>query len=346
MPSGLPQEDVLAKILDLDVVTAPALSVTVFLNRTKFGAKLDRACKLKAEVEQHEMKGEKQPISELKEKAKEEFGRLARSYVTHLFKETRSHFNFSTIIAQGLGSFDLEILLKLPLALATKSHSHLFTTFRLRGYFTAEQESQAHEEYVSFVDELRLNFAVFDQPTLLVPDTITFLLEQTTLRSRPLLLQSFKLACLCLDEPFRGMSPVKFGPINTDNQISKLIDIVPPVQSYFSNVVGSIEAVTSESSISKFLEMESNFGRTVLSDTYDPWSGLDNIGKADIMSKLDPEDKYQNRISKTNVSQSTEVQQSPATMKYPKKNVWPTRLLTDAEINQSAKSLRRGSNKN
>ena len=252
MPAELPQEDDLAKILDLDVVTAPALSVTVFLNRTKIGAKLDRACKLKAEVEQHEMKGEKLPISELKEKAKEEFGRLARSYVTHLFKETHGHFNFTTIIAQGLGSFDLEILLKFPLALATKCYGHLFTNFRLRGYFTAEQETQAHEEYVSFVDELRVANAEFDQPTLLVPDTVTFLLEQTTLRSRPLLLRSFKLACLCLDEPFRAMPPVKFGPINTDNQISKLIDIVLPVQSYFSNVAGSIEAVTSESSIADF----------------------------------------------------------------------------------------------
>ena len=346
MPSELPQKDDLAKILDLDISKAPALSATVFLNRTKFGAKLDRACKLKAEVEQHEMKGEKQPISELKEKAKEEFGRLARSYVTHLFKETRSHFNFTTIIAQGLGSFDLEILLKLPLVLATKCYGHLFTTFRLRGYFTAEQESQAHEEYVSFVDELRVTFAEFDQPTLLVPDTVKFLMEQTTLRSRPLLLRSFKLACLCLDEPFRVMPPVKFGSINTDNQVSQLIDIVLPVQSYFSNVTGSIDAVTSESSISDFIEMETTFGRSVLSGTYDPWSGLDNFGEADIISKLDPEDKYQNKIAKATVSQSTGVQQSPSTMKYPKKNVRRTLLLSDAEVNQFAKSLRRGSTKN
>ena len=345
MPAELPQEDDLAKNLDLDVVTAPALSVTVFLNRTKFGAKLDRACKLKAEVEQHEMKGEKLPIRELKENAKEEFGRLARSYVTHLFKETRGHFNFTTIIAQGLGSFDLEFLLKFPLALATKCYGHLFTTFRLRGYFTAEQETQAHEEYVSFVDELRVPYAEFDQPTLLVPDTVTFLLEQRTLRSRPLLLRSFKLACLCLDEPFRAMPPVKFGPINTDNQICKLIDMVLPVQSYFSNVAGSIEAVTSESSIADFLEMEPTFGRTVLSDVYDQWSGLDNSGKADIISKLDPEDKFQNKVSKASASRTAEVQQYPDTMKYPKKNVRPTRLLSDAEINQSAKSLRRGSNK-
>ena len=122
---------------------------------------------------------------------------------------------------------------------------------------------------MSFVDEIRVIFAEFDQPTLLIPDTVTFLLEQTTLRSRRLLLQSFKLACLCLDVPFRAMPTVKFGPINTDNQVSKLIEIVLPVQSYFGNMVGSIETVTSDSSISDFLEMESTFSHTALSDTYD-----------------------------------------------------------------------------
>ena len=345
MPSELAEENDLAKIRDLDVVTASALSVTVFLNRTKFGAKLDNACKLKAEVDQHEMKGEKAHLSELKEKAKEEFGRLARSYVTHFFKETRSDFNFTTIIAQGLGSFDLEILLKYPLTLATRCYSQLFTAFRLRGYFQLDQESQAKEEYLSFVDELRVKFADLDQPTLLVPDTVSFLLEQSTLPSRTILLQTFRLACLCLDEPFCVMPTVRFGPVNTDDQVSKLFEIVLPVQSYFSNVAGSIETVTSDYSIADFLEMEFTFGRTALSDTYDPWSGLDNFEKTDIMSKLDPEIRSQKKSGEATASQATEVQPSPDTMKYAKKNVRPTRFISDAEISQSAKSLRRSSNK-
>ena len=228
MPAALPGEDKLAEILDLDVATAPALSVTVFHNRIKFGLKLDQACKLKAEQEQHEQKGEKTTIAELKDKVRNEFGRLARSYVTHLFRETRSHFNFTTNIAQGLGSFDLEIMLKFPLSLATKCYHSLFATFRLRGYFTIEQESLAHEEYVSFVDELRVRFAEFDQPTLLVPDTVDFLMEQTTLSTRPLLLQSLKWACLCLDEPFRPLPSVKFSSVNTEDPTSKLVDVYCP----------------------------------------------------------------------------------------------------------------------
>ena len=312
---------------------APALSVTVFLNRVKFGSKLDQACKLRAELEQHDQKGEKTTIAELKEKAKKNFGRLARSYTTHLFEETRSHFNFTTNIAQGLGSFDLEIMLKSPLALATRCYNNLFTTFRLRNYFTLDQESQAQEEYVPFIDEMRLKFAEFDQPTLFVPDTIAFLMEQTTLATRPLLLPS-------LDEPFRPLPPVKFSSINTEDPTSKLVDVILPVQSFFKHVVNSIESATSDASISEFLELESTFGRSALSDTYNPWTGLDNFGRTTILSKLDPDSKFGSAAGKEGVTRSITVQQSPRTLQYSKKNVRPTTLLSDSEVSQAAKSLR------
>ena len=345
LPTALPAEEDIASILDLDTTTAPALKVTVFLNRTKFGVKLDQACKLKAEIDQHEQKGEKTSIDELKEKAKEEFGRLARSYVTHLFKDTRGHFNFTTNIAQGLASFDLEILLNLPLSLATKCFSQLFTIFRLRGYFSQEQEAPAQEEYLSFVDELRVKFSEFDQPTLLIKDTIDFLMEQTTLPTRPLLLSCFRLACLCIDEPFRSLPTVKFSSVNTEDPTSKLVDIVLPVQSYFNQVANSVESVTSDASISEFLEMESTFGRTALGDTYDPWSGLDNFGRTEILSKLDPDRRLQSKASKAGTSSSVIVQQSPSTLQYSKKNVRPTHLLSDSEVAQSAKSLRQCSSR-
>ena len=76
LPAALPEEEDIASILDLNVTTAPALSVTLNVNRTEFGSKLDHACKLKAEVEQHELKGDKPTIEELKEKAKVSLGVL------------------------------------------------------------------------------------------------------------------------------------------------------------------------------------------------------------------------------------------------------------------------------
>ena len=131
---------------------------------------------------------------------------------------------------------------------------------------------------------------------------------QTSIQTRPLLLRCFKFACLCLDEPFRSLPTVKFGSVNTDNYSSKLIDVILPVQSYFSSVPGSVEAVTSESSISEFLELESTFGRGALSDTYDPWLGMDQFGRADILSKLDPDDRFYARGSKEKSASTSQVQ--------------------------------------
>ena len=153
---------------------------------------MDHACKLKAKVEMHEKQGEKLTLEEHTNKARNEYGRLAGSYVTHLFKKTRGHFDFTTITAQVLGSFDLEILLKSPLTLATKCFNDLVMSSRLQGYVSAPEESLAQEEYLSFVDELRVKFPEFDQPTLLIPDTVDFIMGQTTIQTRPLLLQCFK----------------------------------------------------------------------------------------------------------------------------------------------------------
>ena len=58
MPKSPPSEDDIDGILDLEISVATALSFTVFLNRLKIESKLDHACKLKAEVEKHETKGE------------------------------------------------------------------------------------------------------------------------------------------------------------------------------------------------------------------------------------------------------------------------------------------------
>ena len=193
----LPAESDLNDVLDLDLSATAALSVTVFLNRKKFGSKFDHAFKVRAEAELHEKKDEKLTLEELTTETRQEFGRLARSYVTHLFEDTRSQFDFTTMVAQGLDSIDLVILLKSPQSLATMCCGKLLMTFRLRWYFTADQETPAQEEFLSFADEVRASYADFDQPTLLIPDTIDFLLQQTTLQTRTLLLQCSKLACLC-----------------------------------------------------------------------------------------------------------------------------------------------------
>ena len=115
----LPAKSDLKDVLDVDLSATTALSVTVFLNQKKLGSKFDHACKVRSESKLHEKKDQKLTLEELTTKTREEFGRLASSYRTHLFEDTRSHFDFTTMVAQGLGSFALVILLKSPLSLAT-----------------------------------------------------------------------------------------------------------------------------------------------------------------------------------------------------------------------------------
>ena len=62
-------------------------------------------------------------MDEFTVKTKDDFGGLSRSYVTHLLREARGHFDFTTDVALSLGIFDLEILLKFPVTPA----SMLFT---------------------------------------------------------------------------------------------------------------------------------------------------------------------------------------------------------------------------
>ena len=92
------------------------------------------------------------------------------------------------------------------------------------------------EEYLSFLDELRKELPELDQPRVIITDAVTLISTHEALQTRPHLARIFRLSCLCLDEDFTSMPPVKFGPIRTDDPKSKLIDTILPVQSFFMNV--------------------------------------------------------------------------------------------------------------
>ena len=95
------------------------------------------------------------PIDALANKNRDDFGRSARSYISHLFGTVQTQKSLTTVLMKELGSFDLDTLLHDPLSQADYCFTQLFTSFRLREYFSSGQEAECHEEYRSFVDELR-----------------------------------------------------------------------------------------------------------------------------------------------------------------------------------------------
>ena len=112
---------------------------------------------------------------------------------------------------------------------------------------------------MSFVDDLRRKYPELLQPTFFVRDTVGYPIEQASLQSRPLLLDLFRLACLCLDEPFQTLSPVKIGSVDSDDPTSGFVDVLLPVQCYFHNVPNRIESVITDQSIAAFQQLEPTF---------------------------------------------------------------------------------------
>ena len=189
------------------------------------------------------------------------------SYISHLFGAVQNQKTLTTDLMKGLGSFDLNTLLHDPLSHANYCFTQLFTSFRLRGYFSSDQEVECHEEYRSFVDELRRKY----------PE---------------LLHKLFRLASLCLDEPFQTLPPVKFGSVDSDNPTSGFVDVVLPVQSYFHNVTNGMDSVSSDDSIAAFLRLEPTFVGIGTSDVYSPWDSVDSFGRVRILKQLDPGRAY------------------------------------------------------
>ena len=287
-PSVFPSDENWPKILDLDLKTTSALSVPAFLDCMKFNSKPDVACKVRAERDKQDKKNATLTVKSLTKMNKHEFGKTARSYVTFLFNSVQKTMGLSSDIIKGLGCFDLEMLLNGPKRHAIYCHLQLFTTFRLRKFFTDEEETMCCEEYESILENLRRNYPNLVQPTVFESDTETFLMESPSLRNRPLLFKLFRLACLCLEEPFQNLPAVNFGFVDSEDPTSSLVYVILSVQSYYRNVPHGIEAMTSDKSIAAFLQLEPNFGGSGLSDVYCPWKVLISFGVLNFWRKLIP----------------------------------------------------------
>ena len=244
----------------------------------------------------------------------------------------------TTDLMKGLGCFDLDTLLHDPVSDAVYCFSQLFTSFCLRGYFALDQETECQEEYVSFLDDLRRKNPELHQPTLFVLGTVSFLIEQTSLQSRPLLLKLFRLACLCLHKPFQTLPTVKFGSLDSDGPPSGFVDVVLPVQSYFRNVPNSIESVNSDQSVAVFLRLEPTFVGVGTSDVYSLWDSVDFFGRVGILEQLDPSSTCR-RSQKLDPDSKVCDATKPVSSKKSGVSKKMSHLLTGNELTQSAENF-------
>ena len=335
-PSHLPAETDHQAILGLSIPDVKALGVSDFLSRSKLDARLDSACKTKAEAEKYDKKNEGLTLDEITKRNKEEFARAARSYVIFLFKEVQGLSRFTCDTVKGLGSFDLDIMLTDPLENSYYCFKQLFSSFRLRGVVQAEEETLHMEEYVSFIDILRQMHPGIQQPKLLIADAVDFITEQEALKSRPHLRRLFRLSCLCLDEPRLSFSPVKFGSHRTDDPLSPMFDVIAPIQSYLGYATQGLDVLTSDDSVKHFLALDQSFGNSGLTDVYSPWDSVDHFDKVKIRETLDP------TVTVGSVATGSSAPKETSSLKafaVPKPNKRRSHLLTEEELTKSASKL-------
>ena len=65
-----------------------------------------------------------------------------------------------------------------------------------------------------------------------------------------------------------------------------MFDVVAPIQSFLGNVSRGLDVLTSDSSISRFLDLEKTFGNTGLGGTYSPWDCIDHFGRGQTRENL------------------------------------------------------------
>ena len=140
-PSDLPDDQNWPAILNLDIKTVTALTVSEFISRIKLGPRLRISCRAMAEKDIRDKLDQGLPIGALANKNRDDFGRSTRSYIS-LFSSVQNQKTLATDLMKELGSFNLDTLLHDPLPHAVYCFSRLFTSFRLRGYFSRLTERQ------------------------------------------------------------------------------------------------------------------------------------------------------------------------------------------------------------
>ena len=132
---------------------------------------------------------------------------------------------------------------------------------------------------------------------------------------------------------------IKFWGFNSDDPTCQLIDLIQPVQSYFTNVARGVEVMTREESVTKFLALEPTFGSTALSDVYCPLLSVDFFGKARIFEGLDPTKSCQRDAQSSSKTRRVESIEPPTTIYSPRGKKRARKSVSSRERSSSRETL-------
>ena len=272
-------------LLSFDLDTLVPLAPSDFLKRLKLRGDLDGSSRVKAERDSS-MKPGSLAVSELASKIKENFARSAITYILDFARAVQADSRLTMGLVKGMASFDAHVLFSLPLDVASRCFGELFSSFRLKSWVQTGDLTLYRDEYLSFVDGLRITHPTYRGDPDSVPDLVDLLAPLTSLQTRRRLLHIFRLTCLCLTEVGPSLPVVSFGSVGTANENNNFVDVIQPVQSFLATVPNGVRICTTEEAIASFIALKDSGFELTLSSSYDPWERNDHFDCQKIYSML------------------------------------------------------------
>ena len=284
LPKHTPADTDWSGLLQLQLDGVRQLSSRDFLLRLKLKTDIDQACQQKAKKELSSKSDQAQAIEKLAKNIKEMFASQARSFIVNILESLLGDIRLTAHIVRGMAAFDLTVLSTQPMEQALFCFTSLFDTFQLRGWVSADSESDYRDEYVGFIDDFRNACSSLMNSPELVHDVTAFLIGMPALTARPHLFHLFRLSCMCLTEASVPLPAIKFHNVDSSDSFCRLSDVLFPAQSYLAHVPGAIPYCVTEAALTRYHLLSAKFSSGNVSG--DPWSHVDSFGQISIHKEL------------------------------------------------------------
>ena len=285
---SLPEKDDWDALLGFEFVDAQLLSISQFMEKSVFRKKQMRAAKGRNNVQKEKSKGTKTDViaSAITGDMFNPHVNQRRAYFCYVRCELLKHPTFKFDLVVGLACFDYSLLFTLLRGQAMDCHLRLLQSFCVRGRLAKELKNVHIDDYLNFIDDLRVVYLGELHIAPKIEDMITFLSSSPELSKREYKLYVFKLCCLCLGHVVPEWPNVLLGSPSRRVAGVDLADVIEPVQSYLLSSRSEQNIFSSVECISSCVEMLTEFGDRAFQPSYDPWASVDFHGRVKIHADL------------------------------------------------------------
>ena len=231
------------------------------------------------------------------------------AYIRYVCHELSNHPTFKSDLVVGLAGFDYAVLFTMSKDQAAGCYSRVFHSHCVREWLANELKNIHMDDYMEFIDDVRLVYLDELRFGPKIEDMRTFLSLSPELAKREHMSRVFKLCSLCLGHAVRKLPSVTLGCPSKSAAEADLLDIMEPLHSYFLSSSAKHNCFTRAEWISSCVKLLDGLKDKAIQPCYDPWASVDFHDKSQKYADLAK--AYNNVRLASNVETGFEVSVSP-----------------------------------